>query len=135
MIKVYVAGASAEIERCEAFIKRLRDAGFEITFDWPAMVRSVGSANGGLTDAQREDAAQATLQGVVDSDWLVLLQPRLPSIGCWVELGVGHMSGTSLLFVGDPERTIFSALARVVASEDEALDCLKHLVEHQEEPR
>jgi hypothetical protein len=125
-MKVYVAGASAEILRAEAFVKRLRAAGFEITFDWPAMIRSVGSANGGLTDDQRNDASYHALAGVDECEVLVLLVPEKPSIGCWVELGYAFQGCIdTLLYVGDPERTIFSALTRhVVATDDQAFDLL-----------
>lgn len=125
LMRIYVAGASAEILRAEAFVKRLRDAGFEITFDWPAMIRSVGSANGGLTDDQRNDASYHALAGVDECDVLVLLVPSVASSGCWLETGYAFGSQRDIIYVGDPERTIFSALTRhVVATDDQAFDLL-----------
>jgi hypothetical protein len=48
VLRVYVAGASAEVEMVARYIERLRDAGAVVTHDWTPSVR----ANGGAADAR-----------------------------------------------------------------------------------
>lgn len=119
-LRIYVAGASAEIERCEAFIARLRAAGFEITFDWPAHIRKVGASNEGIDLATRKSSAEADIQAVRDAEWFVLLEPEeAKTIGAWVEMGVAIQAAIPVLWVGEGDRTIFSELADASVSNDE----------------
>lgn len=87
-MKIYVAGASAQIELIEGFISRLRAAGCEITLDWTVLVRQAGSAS--PDDAVlRKQAAEGDLDGVDGCElyWLVKPDALNPSTGAWVELG------------------------------------------------
>lgn len=43
-MKVYVAGASAEIDRAQRWIRELTHFGFEVTLDWTIPVAQHGSA-------------------------------------------------------------------------------------------
>jgi len=120
-MRVYVAGASAEIERAEALIARLRDAGVEVISDWPENVRRAGAANIGLTHEVRLAAARACSLGVRRSDWLVVLEPKAPTIGAWVEMGIALAQGIDVLWVGEGDCTVFESLATsTVSSDDEA---------------
>jgi hypothetical protein len=86
--RIYVAGASANIEQIEHYIKQLKEAGWAISFDWTVPVRTVGDASPDDPKIRRE-AALADLEGVATSDvmWLVQPHPTSTSTGAWVELG------------------------------------------------
>lgn len=90
-MKIYVAGASAELERAESAIASLRAAGHEITHDWPAVIRRVriegGQKDSDLTDEERHGHAHDDLLAVERADVLWLLVPDAPTSGAWVELG------------------------------------------------
>lgn len=119
-MKLYVAGASAEIARAEAFIAKLRAHGFEITFDWPAHIRGVGASNEGVDYDECVRSAKADIKGVLDAEWFVLLEPeQAKTIGAWVEIGVALHAVIPVLWVGEGDRTIFSALATMSVSDDE----------------
>ena len=125
MTRVYVAGASAEIERCERFRDRCIAAGHAVTFDWMAHVRSTGSANTGLTREQRELAALACLDGAGVADVFILLFPRAVTIGAWVEYGfvLRDCSLVRVIVVGDDGSSVMTAAREVeyAHDEDEAL--------------
>ncbi len=86
--RIYVAGASAQIELIEKYRDMLRAAGWIITFDWAAKVREVGNASPDDPEIRR-GAALADLKGVADASVLWLVQPDATSTstGAWVELG------------------------------------------------
>ena len=48
-MKVYVAGSSKEIERCEKAMAAVRGAGFELVFDWIENLRKTGKPDHELT--------------------------------------------------------------------------------------
>lgn len=93
MIAVYVAGASAEIERAEHMIATLRALGVVVTHDWPARMRAMGPEHL-LTRPVLADELRACLAGVRRADVLLLLEPTRPSVGAWVELGYAAGLGT-----------------------------------------
>jgi hypothetical protein len=88
-VKIYIAGASAEIDLIESFISRVRTAGHEITFDWTVKVREVGSASPDDLSIRRV-AAETDRKGVADSEltWIVQPEASSTSTGAWVELGI-----------------------------------------------
>ena len=92
-MKVYVAGASSELARVEAFIARVKAIpGVEISYDWTVDVRKAGKANEGMTLAQRSKAACACERGVLQCNVFVYLVP-LPghkSIGAAFEAGLAY---------------------------------------------
>jgi hypothetical protein len=85
-MRIYTAGASAQIDVIEDYNVRLRAAGHTISFDWTEKVRAVGSASPD-DPAIRKEAALADLGGVETSEIMWLLQPENASTGAWVELG------------------------------------------------
>jgi len=88
-MKIYVAGASAEMARAESMIAVLRGNGFEVPFDWTEPVKRHGHANDvspTVADAESTNA----LRHVENVDAVVCLVPPVgvDTIGLWVELGV-----------------------------------------------
>lgn len=122
-LAVYVAGASAERRRVAAFIARCREAGHEITCDWPAAMGD-GPANDGLTRERSIDAAQACARGVRDAEAFVLLTPTTHTIGAWVELGIAYEIPINVLIVGQRPSSIFAVGHSYAPTEDAALEML-----------
>jgi hypothetical protein len=136
---IYVAGASAQIDLIEAFIARLREAGWEITFDWTEKVREVGNASPDDPTIRRA-AALADLDGVRRAYVLWLVQPDATSTstGAWVELGAAQERRTLslkypdagfdpvlIVVSGSSRKCIFSDLAdRRFESHEDALEFL-----------
>lgn len=117
-MKIYVAGASAEIERARRVIAELRARGIEVPGDWPAIVDAHnGRTNHGLTDDERRSAARACMRAAVDCDVFLLLVPHAQTIGAWVELGAALESDRRCIASGLEEncaRSIFVALCHPV---------------------
>lgn len=86
-MRVYVAGASREMDRCAAAMALVRELGGTITCDWVEAIRAHGPANEGMTDEDRRSFATEDLKGVSDADVLWLLAPEGASAGAWTELG------------------------------------------------
>jgi len=123
-MKVYVAGASSEMELCAQWIRKVRECGHEIILDWVEVIRKAGSAN--PRDAsieQLQEWAKPDFDASRNCEIFWLLIPETNSIGCWVELGIaldsvsrstlypGVVIGPHIIISGDWKRTIFSALA------------------------
>jgi|SRR5277367_1191356 len=121
--RIYVAGASAQIELIEHYMKALRAADWTITFDWTVPVREVGDASPD-DPAIRRSAALADLNGVGTAGvlWLVQPDPTSTSTGSWVELGAAltrrelarlhsGIETVSVLASGSSKKCIFSDLA------------------------
>lgn len=131
MPSVYVAGSSAEIERVERVIARLRDAGVRITHDWTHDVREVRAAgHASDADLSDDDAAQHAIRdlgGAFGARTFLLLAPETPTRGAWVELGAAWAHQRkwrgSIIVAGPAARqSIFTRLAdRIVATDDEAV--------------
>lgn len=90
-VRVYVAGASDELERAQRAIDFIRSIGWTITHDWVADVRRVrvegGRADADLTSDEMRELAAADLAAVQGAELVWLLVPNTPSTGAWVELG------------------------------------------------
>jgi hypothetical protein len=131
-VKVYVAGASKEPERVRRAMNAVLAEGWELTHDWLAEIERVGSANDGLTLAQRCDSATRDLRAIREADMVWLLAPENDSTGAWVELGYvlglydGCFVSTPGIVVSGPGsgRSIFCALTECV-SDDTALSLLR----------
>lgn len=111
-IKVYVAGASKEIERAEKWIAKLRELGVEVTCDWPQAMRTHGPDHG-LTLDQREAFARADYAGIKAASVVWVLRPteENPSTGAWVEMGCAFALNKTVLISGAGAFCIFDALA------------------------
>lgn len=131
-LRVYVAGASAEVDMVATFIGRLREAGVVITYDWTADVltsRARGVRDEDLTPGVRQACATADLQGVAQADVMWLLTPANASTGAWTELGFAIGTGTPLIISGEQaRRSIFTEGRHCVATHE---DALRHLLDRQ----
>lgn len=133
-MKLYIAGASSEIVRCEAFRDAAVKLGYKLTADWMVMIRETGKANTGLTDEQRRAAEALAIAGVTECELFVLLLPgtrendyrgnapvQLHTIGAWYELAVAKNSKKVLLVGTEPERTVFTVDLERIETDAEAL--------------
>jgi hypothetical protein len=120
-VKVYVAGASSEIERAEVMIKRLRDAGIGITCTWPEVIRKVGAANPAEAGhSTRRMWASQDLFEVEQANVLLFLLPGAGhnTIGAWTELGCSYALAKKIVMAGK-HPSIFTGLADEIHETDE----------------
>lgn len=115
MRRLYIAGASAEIDMVAAYMKMARERGWAITFDWTRDVfeaRAAGVADSALSDDRRAALAVLDLEGVrlADAVWL-LVPPPGRSAGAWLELGYAISMQKRIVVSGDYRRSIFTSLA------------------------
>lgn len=129
-MKVYIAGASSEIERAERVAAKLTAAGIEITSSWMANVRKVGAANPrDASRAQRRTWANGCLAEVAKSDVVLLLMPPAgtETIGAYWEAGfaIGDIGQTGLdrriIISGGVKRSVFSALGEEYETDHAAI--------------
>lgn len=88
-LNVYLAGASADIERCGALMKALHGIpNVRVTYDWVAAVKEQGPEHG-LMRSTRRHYALKDRQGVREADvlWLALPPEGVNTDGAWWELG------------------------------------------------
>lgn len=93
---IYIAGASAEIERAEAAIAHAVKLGLEVTYNWTKDIRAhaaQGKTDKDLSDVVLKLHATKDLVGIVEARVFVLLAPQFPSTGCWAELGYALAHG------------------------------------------
>lgn len=113
-MRVYVAGASAELERARSAMRDLRGYGCEITFDWTQAVEKFGSLGAVLSEEEKAQCARNDLDGVRAAEVVLFLTPedKALTLGMWVELGAALALGKTLVLTG-PSRnaTIFCNLS------------------------
>lgn len=112
-MNVYIAAASAEIERADHWARRLRAAGIGCTSSWIENVRRVGAGNPVDAGAdKRRGWSLGCLADVEGSDALWLLAPPadVVTFGAWVELGYAFSRDKLLVSSGLDARSIFGAL-------------------------
>lgn len=124
-MKIYIAGASCEIDMIETFRDKLIAAGHEITHDWCKVVREHGGGNpAGATLEQMMLWAMSDLRGVLSADivWLVM-PPKGRSWGSGVEFGAAIGARRVHAIVSGPWLdSIFCALAQIrFANHEDAL--------------
>jgi hypothetical protein len=133
-MKIYMAGASKEVDQCAAAIAALREMGYEVDLDWTKSVieyRAKGVSDVHLSEDERIKFAQEDIDAAVDADIFWLRTPQNASLGAWVELGAaihaaqcGDRSRT-IVVSGDHRRSIFTSLANVFCDTHE--DALEYL--------
>lgn len=116
--KIYVAGASREKDLCKGYMKRLREAGFDVVSTWPEAIEG----EGGKTDAElsiddkikyaHQDLAQLES---ADLFWLITPRHEHPTKGAWIELGfaLSYMPPRFIVVSGDTRACIFATLAGI----------------------
>jgi hypothetical protein len=128
--KVYVAGSSAELERCEAAIALLEASGVHVTSTWPIVVRDHGGGN--PRDASRDRRrlfSVADLGQVREADLVWVLVPPLdcPTRGAWLEAGYAHGLGKLVVFSGDTLQSIFCATGNEFADDASAFEFVQRI--------
>jgi hypothetical protein len=120
-LKVYVAGASREIERAKRMMAAVQHHGMVVAYDWPARIEEAGSANEGLTAAVSKAASLEALGGVASSHVFWFLLPNDTTIGAYVELGyfLGIGKGIAIGSGGAHGVSIFTATFHVTFDTDE----------------
>lgn len=84
-MKIYIATRFEDKPLAAYWVKRLRDAGIEITHNWSA-VEEVNDA--AANPARRTEYAEADFNGVVSADLVWVLSPEVGGRGCWTEMGI-----------------------------------------------
>jgi nucleoside 2-deoxyribosyltransferase len=118
-VRIYLAGASANIAVCEYWMAQLRTRGHTITLDWTVPIRenaAAGRTDAALSVVEKRHYARADLDAIKSADMVWVLAPAGPSTGAWVEMGYAlALRPTSLapwLVVSGPhDRCIFASLA------------------------
>ena len=108
--KVYLAGASAEIERARGWATKLRDADIMLTSTWVDVIGRVGAAN--PATASREQLTKWVLRDIAEVReanvlWLLLPAKEVSTVGAWIELGIATNDSTHIVMSG-PHRPIFT---------------------------
>jgi hypothetical protein len=114
-MKIYLSGASKNIELCEQYRDQLLAAGHTLAHDWMKGIRDHGGVSDADTDRyQQKKIAQIDLRAATECQifWLLLPTVEIHTIGAWVELGAALTSNTSpVIIVSGPWRSIFETLA------------------------
>lgn len=120
--KVYVAASSDELDRAEAAMELLREAGFEVALNWVKTIRECGIAN---PEEQERDGdcrvwAEASRGAVRGADAFWLLAPSVGAArGAFTELGIGIEREIPIVVSGPHARcSIFARLANELVPED-----------------
>lgn len=109
--RIYVAGASAELERARAAMARVVEVGHAITHDWTRAMDDAGPEHL-LSNEAKEVHAFIDLEAVNRADVLWFLLPTIPSAGAWFEFGYFAQAieiercTLSKLFDGRPRKRI-----------------------------
>lgn len=106
-MKVYVAGASSELERAEAIIAWIASQPhLTLSKDWVADVKHEREVNGrsdaDLPDTERRKYAGEDLKAVSEAHifWLLSPSPGFTTSGAWVELGVALATSATRKVLG-----------------------------------
>src|ERR1700747_2806340 len=109
-MKIYVAGASKERLMIADYMRRLREAGFEITHDWIAEMDQEKTPDNELSHEKAEKYGRRNLYGVLQADLFWLMIPENQSLGAWVELGYA-LARMGVIVSGDRTKSIFVHLS------------------------
>ena len=118
--KVYVAGATKEVERVRTVQGYCRTAGHEITFDWTDGLEAQTVAEADMFDEHARTLAWRCLDGVNDADVVVLCVPAWqPTRGAWVELGYAVAKKRGIVILGEASRvSVFTRLGHSFVRDD-----------------
>lgn len=105
--RVYVAGASAELERAKTAMDWVREMpGLALAYDWVADVQKHrvegGKSDADLTNEQRFWLASNDASAVSECDtfWLLVPNVSVVTVGAWFELGVAVSTGRRVVVSG-----------------------------------
>ena len=125
-MKIYIAGASRELERARAAMDWCREQGFEVAHDWVADIDRVrvegGKSDGDLQLSEQMVFAIADLEAVESADvlWMLVPPPSKHTAGAWVELGVAWSAKTKIIVSGQHTWHLFCSLADQAFANDRA---------------
>ena len=135
-LRVYVAGASATLDRARSFMSAVRLAGFVVTSRWVEKIDEVGAANEGVPPAVANQAALDNLHDIARAHVLALLAPpKGRGYGTGVEFGFALAKGIWTVVVGaerEIEQSIFFRRADYLCPSEEA--AIRHLRRYAEMP-
>jgi hypothetical protein len=132
-MKIYVAGASKEIETAERWIKECENINLEITHDWTKDVRkSIANPNDYVSTETLYKCAEKDYFGVIRADILWVLSTEGLSRGLHTEAGIGLTSSRLVTIVSGPDwqKNIFFYLFKYqFATHEAAFELIKKLQE------
>jgi nucleoside 2-deoxyribosyltransferase len=114
-VRVYLAAASSDLHRVETWSRHLREAGVEVTSDWPEIIRKAGAANPrDVAQEQRQVWSDHDLDQVLEADivWFLVPHDDTPARGAYFEAGYAIGQGWRVIFSGDTKQSIFCAQGR-----------------------
>lgn len=122
---LYIAGASAELERAQHWIAACRKIGIHITYDWTKDVQQQGPSAAALSKYDRRRAAYLDRRAINKADCVWLLAPPFDvnSTGCWWELSWAQaMAADYGPIVSGPgaSKCIFTEFAERLFDDDES---------------
>lgn len=124
MLKIFVAGASSELDRCRQMIRRVDSHPLmTVTHDWTADILSLGAACP-ESDDEKRPFVEADLAGIERADVFVGLLPRegRSTRGLWFELCHALHSKTNVLLCGPTDGFLYSGFFnRITTEEDDDL--------------
>lgn len=126
-LSIYIAGASAEIERAEAAIAYARSLDLTVTFPWPEDVRAhaaTGRTDADLTDHEMQRHVLRDVRGIVEARVVVLLVPAagIHTTGAWWEAGfaTAHRKPVVVSRERSGRRCVFEVLGSQTCATDQA---------------
>lgn len=121
--RIYVASAVEQMTLVEHYVGRLKESGFEMSYEWTPDVRANGfKPDVHLTQTTRRFIAKMDAKGVEDADTVWVLTPTVKHVGCgmWVELGIAIALKKRLIVSGALcRRTVFTELAEACFEDHE----------------
>jgi hypothetical protein len=136
-MRVYVAGASAELERCERVIAALAQGGCTVTHDWTPSIREHIAR--GISEEQLDDHEARRLSGgdydaIERAHFVLFLAPETVTRGAWSELGYAGClmrRGELSVYVSGPRarQSIFTRQSSAIfLSDDDAVSAIARRV-------
>jgi hypothetical protein len=128
VIKIFMCGASAQLERCEEVVFALRRFAI-VTTDWPAQVRrdrDAGLTDHDLTRAQREMVKRDCLRGIREADVVLWLAS---SSGAAYEAGYAEALGKPVVIVGPSRHPIYGETVESELRFDRDEDAIAYLAD------
>lgn len=100
---IYLAGASAEIDRACKWAQALREADITVLSTWVEVIGKAGAAN--PTDATIEQLTKWTLRDEAEVKasellWLLLPAKGVHTVGAYIELGIARATRKHIVMSG-----------------------------------
>lgn len=97
---IYVAGASAELDRARRVMARITELGGRVALDWTVEVEAWTSEGLRLKDTERAERINACLEAAETAERLVLLVPDEDDVhtrGAWAEATAAYRAGVPVI--------------------------------------